>query len=282
VKERVKAARGRGVGRVEHGHHRHRPVGGMKHETGAQRGVGHRRPHDRVEHEAHVRELGLAPAVGEGVHVAIERVHLAREHGERVGQLLREQDVRQIHLLAVVDRQVGDQRRRDELARSRRSRYRWRSPCCRRGWSDRRRPAGRGIRPPTPADAVPSHTAAPRDRAAAGLPPRPARRGTTRAPRPAAPAACRSPATAGARRQARRSVASEPPLPPGPFHRHHRRSHGAGFGESSALGEPARRRPSLANPAARRRPGAVPRPGITVRAVAATNRAATPRSRARR
>ena len=62
------------------------------------------------------RWLRLAAAVGEGVHVAIEGVHLAGEHAERVGQLLREQDVGQIHLLAVVDRQVGHERRRDEAA----------------------------------------------------------------------------------------------------------------------------------------------------------------------
>jgi hypothetical protein len=66
--------------------------------------------------ESHVRKLRLPPAVGEGVHVAVERIHLAGEHGDRVVELLRQQHVRQIHLLAAVDRQVGDQRRRDEAA----------------------------------------------------------------------------------------------------------------------------------------------------------------------
>ena len=88
----------------------------MEHESGPQRGVGHRRPDDWIEHKPHVRKLRLAPTVGKGIHVAVERIHLAGEHGERIGQLLREQHVGQIHLLAAVDRQVGDQCRRNEAA----------------------------------------------------------------------------------------------------------------------------------------------------------------------
>ena len=51
-------------------------------------GARHRRAHDRIEHEPHVRELRLAPTMGKVVHVAIERVHLAGEKGEHVRSTL--------------------------------------------------------------------------------------------------------------------------------------------------------------------------------------------------